>query len=216
MTTTILLIRHGQTDWNAQKRWQGHTDIPLNETGQAQAQALARRLAHWPIQTVYSSDLQRAAMTAVPLATTLNQQPILDTLWRERDVGDFGGLTGQEAREKYPEVWEEEKSGLLTPPNGEDWRALRRRAVTAFERVASRHEGEMVAVVSHGGTLANVIAHVLEIPVERYGRFRLSGNTGLSIVEITPERGPQLALLNDTSHLENHFMPDRPQGTAEI
>ncbi len=202
MTTTILLIRHGQTDWNAQSRWQGHTDIPLNETGQAQAQALARRLAHWPIRAVYSSDLKRAAMTAVPLATSLNLQPVLDPLWRERDVGDFGGLTSQEARERYPEAWSSMKNGLLSPPNGEDWQALRKRAAAAFEQVTARHEGEMVAVVSHGGTLANVIAHVLQIPVDRYGRFRLNGNTGLSIVEILEGRCPHLTLLNDTSHIE--------------
>lgn len=216
MTTTILLIRHGQTDWNAQSRWQGHLDIPLNETGQAQTQALARRLASWPIQAVYSSDLQRAAMTAVPLAAALNQQPTFDPLWRERDVGDFGGLTSQEAKERYPDIWATMKNGLLTPPNGEDWQSLRARAAAAFEQVAARHEGEMVAVVSHGGTLVNVIAHVLEMPVDRYGRFRLSGNTGLSIVEITEERGPYLTLLNGTSHLENHVMPTRFQGTAEI
>lgn len=216
MTTTILLIRHGQTDWNAQSRWQGHLDIPLNETGQAQARALARRLAGWPIRAIYSSDLQRAAMTAVTLANALNQQPIFDPLWRERDVGDFAGLTSLEAQEKYPDVWAQKKNGLLTPPNGEDWQSLRKRAVAAFERVAARHVGEMVAVVSHGGTLANVIGHVLQIPVNQYGRFRLSGNTGLSIVEITPERGPQLTRLNDISHLENQQTPAQFQGTAEI
>lgn len=216
MTTTILLIRHGQTDWNAQSRWQGHIDIPLNKTGQSQALALARRLASWPIQAIYASDLQRAAMTAVSIASTLNQQPIFDPLWRERDVGDFGGLTSQEAKERYPEVWSTMKNGLLSPPNGEDWRALRARAAAAFEQVAARHKGEMIAVVSHGGTLANVIAHVLQIPADQYGRFRLSGNTGLSIVEILAGRGPHLTLLNDTSHLENHTMPEPFQGTEAI
>ena len=216
MTTTILLIRHGQTDWNAESRWQGHLDIPLNTTGQAQAQALTRRLASWPIQAVYASDLKRAAMTAVTLASALNQEPIYDPMWREGDVGDFGGLTSQEAKERFPEAWTTIKNGLLTPPNGEDWQTLRARAAQAFESVAGRHEGEMVAVVSHGGTLANVIAHVLEIPVDKYGRFRVSGNTGLSIVEITEARGPHLTLLNDTSHLENHVLPNQFQGTQEI
>lgn len=216
MTTTILLIRHGQTDWNAQGRWQGHLDVPLNATGQAQARALAQRLADWPIQAVYSSDLKRAVMTAVTLASTLNQQPIFDTLWRERNVGDFAGLTSQESHEKFPDVWAAQANGLITPPNGENWQALRRRAVKAFEKVATRHKGEMVAVVSHGGTLANVIAHVLEIPADRYGRFRLSGNTGLSIVEITPQRGLQLTRLNDISHLENGSAPRKFQGTEAI
>jgi broad specificity phosphatase PhoE len=216
MTTTILLIRHGQTDWNAQGRWQGHLDVPLNAAGQAQAQALAQRLANWPIQAIYSSDLKRAAMTAVTLANALNQQPIFDPLWRERNLGDFAGLTTQESHQKYPDIWATQENGLVTPPNGEDWQSLRRRAVAAFEKVTTRHEGEMVAVISHGGTLANVIAHVLEIPDDRYGRFRLSGNTGLSIVETTPQRGLQLTRLNDISHLENGSAPGKFQGTDAI
>ncbi len=216
-TTTILLIRHGQTDWNAQGRWQGHRDIPLNEMGQAQAAALAKRLADWSIQAVYSSDLKRAAMTAVPLATALNQQPIFTPIWRERDVGDFSGLTGTEAREKYPDVWDAMKNGLLNPPNGESSLKLRVRAVAAYEQVVAKHAGEMVAVISHGGTLANVIAHVLEIPPERYGRFRLSGNAGLSIVTITQTHGPHLTLLNDTSHLsQNGLSHPLAQETARI
>jgi broad specificity phosphatase PhoE len=205
MPTTILLVRHGQTDWNAQQRWQGHLDIPLNETGKKQAAALARRLESWPIQAVYASDLQRAAMTAVSIATPLALQPIFDPQWRERDVGDFAGLTKEEIRHRYPDIWENMKHGLLAPPNGEDWRALRRRAAAAFEQVVSGHNGEMVVVVSHGGLLSNVVAHVLEIPENRHGRFRLSGNTGLSIIEITETHGPRLTLLNDTSHLENNI-----------
>lgn len=204
MTTTILLVRHGQTDWNAQQRWQGHRDIPLNEMGQRQAAALARRLQNWPIQAVYASDLKRAAMTAVSIATPHTLQPIFDPQWRERDLGDFSGLTSEEIRQQYPDIWQKMRHGLLAPPNGEDWRDLRRRAVTAFEQVVSGHAGEMVAVVSHGGLLANVVAHVLEIPVDRYGRFRLSGNTGLSIIEITEEHGARLTRLNDTAHLEYH------------
>jgi broad specificity phosphatase PhoE len=207
--TTILLVRHGQTDWNAQQRWQGHLDIPLNETGQRQADALARRLRGWPIQAIYSSDLRRAAMTAVSIATPLALHPIFDPQWRERDLGDFAGLTGEEIRLQYPDIWAQKQKGLLAPPNGENWRALRRRAVAAFEQVVARHAGEMVAVVSHGGLLANVVAHVLEIPADRYGRFRLSGNTGLSIIEITEEHGPRLTLLNDTAHLGDHVLTNK-------
>ncbi len=217
MITTILLIRHGQTDWNAQGRWQGHTDIPLNETGMAQAQALAQRLANWPIQAVYSSDLKRAAMTAVPIANILNQQPIFDPIWRERHVGDFGGLTREEIREKFPDIWEAKKNGLLNPPNGEDYLSLRARAIAAYKKVREQHEGEMVAVISHGGILANVISHVLEIPPDRHGRFRLSGNAGLSIVEINEKYGQYIALLNDTSHLaQNGLLHSSPRETSQI
>lgn len=215
--TTLLLIRHGQTDFNAQKRWQGHLDVPLNEIGKQQARAIADRLATWPIEAVYSSDLKRAAMTAVPIAAAHQLIPIFEPIWRERDVGDFVGLTGTEAREKYPEVWDQMKHGLLNPPNGENSLALRERVVKAFTRLVARYEDQVIAVVSHGGTLANIIAHVLDIPPNKHGRFRLSGNTGLSIVEITDDRGPQLTLLNDTSHLDHLPSAVRQnQGTAEI
>ncbi len=217
MTTTILLIRHGQTDWNAAGRWQGHRDVPLNEMGQAQAKALAQRLADWPIRAVYSSDLKRAAMTAVPIAAALNQEPIFDPLWRERDVGDFGGLTSDEARAAFPAVWAAMKNGVLNPPNGEGNLELRARAAAAYEKVWTQHEDEMVAVVSHGGTLANVISHVLEIPADSYGRFRLSGNAGLSIVSINEKYGHHLALLNDTSHLaQNGLQHPLAEETAQI
>jgi broad specificity phosphatase PhoE len=201
MTTTLLLIRHGRTDWNVAGKWQGLSDIPLNETGCHQADALAKRLASWPIAAVISSDLQRCVQTAVALATPHNLQPILDPIWRERDVGDFAGLTTEEARARYPELWANTPRGLVDPPNGETNVALRHRALAAYEKVVAAHQGQMVAVVSHGGTLHTLIAHVIGLHGGEFGRFSLRGNTGLSIVEVT-EHGPHLTRLNDTSHLE--------------
>jgi broad specificity phosphatase PhoE len=199
--TTLLLIRHGQTDHNAAGRWQGHLDVPLNEKGQAQAQALAQRLADWPIEAVYSSDLQRAMQTAVAIATPHTLQPTFDPIWRERDVGAFQSLNSQEIQTKFPAVWADMlKTGVLNPPNGEHQTSLRERAERALAQVLSQHEGQMIAIVSHGALLNGLISNVLGIPRERFGRFRLNGNTGLSIVE-NNSRGPVLTLLNDTSHL---------------
>jgi broad specificity phosphatase PhoE len=199
--TTLLLIRHGQTDHNAAGRWQGHLDVPLNENGQAQAQALAQRLADWPIEAVYSSDLQRAMQTAVAIATPHTLQPTFDPIWRERDVGAFQSLNSQEIQTKFPAVWADMlKTGVLNPPNGEHQTSLRERAERALAQVLSQHEGQMIAIVSHGALLNGLISNVLGIPRERFGRFRLNGNTGLSIVE-NNSRGPVLTLLNDTSHL---------------
>ena len=199
--TTLLLIRHGQTDHNAAGRWQGHLDVPLNQNGLAQAQALAKRLADWPIEAVYSSDLQRAAQTAVAIATPHTLQPTFDPIWRERDVGAFQSLNSQEIQTKFPAVWADMlKTGVLNPPNGEHQTSLRQRAERALAQVLSQHEGQMIAIVSHGALLNGLISNVLGIPRERFGRFRLNGNTGLSIVE-SNSRGPVLTLLNDTSHL---------------
>ncbi len=199
---TILFMRHGQTDWNKAGRWQGHADIPLNETGQQQAEALCHRLKSWPIDTIYTSDLQRCVQTAVPLATALGLEPIKTQLWRERDVGDFSGMTGEQAREQYPEIWAKAVRGMIDPPNGEPFADVQARAWRAFESVVEAHSEGMVAVITHGGFLHALLAQVMGIDPGIYGRFSMRGNTGLSIVEVN-DRGPVVTRLNDTSHLED-------------
>lgn len=209
MTTRILLIRHGQTDWNAAGRWQGHADIPLNDVGRRQSQRLAARLSRWPISAMYSSDLKRAAGTARILADKLGLQPIYGRVWRERRGGAFEGLTPAEIRSAYPQAWERLSQGITDPPGGESPEELHERVTGAFELLLRRHSGEMVSVVSHGGALRTVIGHVLKMPPRPNPRIELDGNTGLSIVEIRPERPPLLVRLNDVAHLEtaNQWRP---------
>jgi broad specificity phosphatase PhoE len=201
MTTILLLIRHGETNWNRAGRWQGHQDIPLNQTGIEQAEALAQRLAGWPISHIYSSDLQRAAQTAAILGQKLAVDPIYDPLWRERDVGLFGGLTTPEVTSAFPDVWSQAQKGILEPPEGESYDALYQRAGTALHQLLNRHNGDMVAVISHGAMLHAVAANVLGITAGQYGRISFRGNTGLTIVEAN-EGQMTLVRLNDTSHLE--------------
>src|SRR6186997_3178407 len=98
----ILLVRHGQTDWNAAGRWQGHEDIPLNATGLEQARALANHLRARPISAVYSSDLKRAQMTGAAIAEALGLALKTDPRWRELHLGVFQGLTTPEINAKYP------------------------------------------------------------------------------------------------------------------
>ncbi|MCP5096041.1 MAG: histidine phosphatase family protein [Chloroflexi bacterium] len=200
MTTTLLLIRHGQTDWNVAGRWQGHADIPLNETGKAQANALAERLADWPIKAIYSSDLMRCVQTATAVSNTTGITPIYNPIWRERDVGEFSGFTSQQVREKFPEVWKNAKRGMVDPPNGEAFLDLRKRSMAAFEETIAQHNGDMIAVFSHGGVLHTLIAQIIGIDKDEFGRFTLRGNTGISIIEIE-EHGARLTLLNDVNHL---------------
>ncbi|MCA9942161.1 MAG: histidine phosphatase family protein, partial [Anaerolineales bacterium] len=197
---TILLTRHGETDWNKTGRWQGHADIPLNEKGHQQAAALCQRLQSWPIETVYTSDLQRCVQTAVPLAKALDIQPTLAPIWRERDVGDFSGMTGDQARDHYPEIWANAVRGMVDPPNGEPFAQVLSRAWQAFESVVEAHDTGMVAVVTHGGLLHALLGQVMGIDQAVYGRFSMRGNTGLSVVEVN-SRGPIVTRLNDTSHL---------------
>lgn len=201
MTTTILLIRHGQTDWNAAGRWQGHTDIPLNEKGLAQAKALARRLQDWPIKTIYTSDLQRAAATAQAISQTTGASVITDVAWRERFAGDLEGHTWEEIRTQMPEIWAVLRQGSGESPTGETYAELRQRVAAAYQTLIEQHPDEMIAIVSHGGTLHNFISYILGMSPHQSMPFSLRGNTGLSIVQVEEHRAYVL-LLNDTSHLE--------------
>lgn len=200
--TTILLIRHGQTDWNLERRWQGHYDTPLNAQGREQARRLARRLAGWPIKAIYSSDLARAAETAGVLGERLGVEPVLDPVWRELHVGLFEGRTREEIREHFPEAWAQMSQGFVEAPEGESVADLYQRVVPCFERLVTEHAGEMVAIVSHGATLRTLIGHVLGTGSAHLPRVTLAGNTGLSIVEARPPLPPTITRLNDTAHLE--------------
>ena len=202
MVTTLLLIRHGQTDWNVKRKWQGHADIPLNETGLAQATALATRLKKWPVDAIVTSDLLRCSQTADVIGLQLGLTPTADPIWRERDVGEFSGMTGEEAKAAFPELWAAtNRKGMIDPPNGEKFMDLRKRGIQAYEKVLAEHEGKMIVIVSHGGLLHTLIAQLIQIREDVYGRISKRGNTGLSIVEVT-DGEPKLVRLNDTSHLE--------------
>lgn len=199
MTTSILLVRHGQTEWNAAGRWQGSADIPLNTRGIEQAAALGQRLANWPLAAIYSSPLSRAAATARAVAQHHALDVRLEAAWREKSAGDCEGMTHAEIAEKYPAV--NLSFGQFIAPNGETYDQLRARIIPAFRQLEAAHAEETVLVVSHGGTIASLIAHVLDMPHRESWRFVGGYNTGLSRIERT-KRGWRLTRLNDTAHLE--------------
>ena len=207
MTTTILLVRHGQTDWNLAHRWQGHLDIPLNETGRRQARLLACRLATLPIKAIYTSDLVRASETAEIVAKQLNIQPILDPALRERNGGRFQALTFDELQDRYPEIWRRVRLENATPPGGESLLVVAERLTGAYEAIGRRHKGEMVILVSHGGALNLLISHIVGLPLGQPAKISLRGNTGFSIIEIGDDGG-RLVALNDIHHLESSSDPD--------
>jgi broad specificity phosphatase PhoE len=209
--TTILLIRHGQTDWNLARRAQGHIDIPLNEAGRRQSARLARRLAGWPVDAIYSSDLRRASETATILGRALNLTPRLDVAFRERNGGAFQGLTGDELARLYPEAFQAFLEQGRTPPGGES-NLLARRATPALERLAAAHRGQTIALVTHGGTLRVLIAYLMGLPVGKKAPFKVSGNTGLTIAEVGEDRR-YVTLLNDVCHLD-HRDDNRDRGQA--
>jgi broad specificity phosphatase PhoE len=151
--TTILLVRHGETDWNRDRRIQGHSDTPLNETGRAQARALAEKLAGEPIDAVYSSDLLRAHETARIVADGRNLDVTAIRDLRERHFGTWEGLTDDEIFARFPEA--------ATGPWGdaETRDEMARRVAGALHRIAATHPGQHVLVVSHGGPLRAVLTH---------------------------------------------------------
>ncbi len=160
----VLLIRHGQTDWNMQRRWQGFEPTPLNETGFIQARALAEYLRERSVSDIYSSDLPRALQTATVLATAFNLKPLVDVRWRELNVGVFQGLNSEECEQRYPReitTWRTNDVDFSIP-NGESRRALGERALAAFQEVIALSRGPEVAIVSHGGTIQRLLVTLLE------------------------------------------------------
>jgi len=153
--THLIVIRHGETAWNRERRLQGQLDIPLNETGRAQARLLAEALAGEPIDAVYTSDLGRAMETAAPLAETLGLQVRPEPRLRERCYGDLEGMTYAEVAEKRPEDFARWQARVpdYAPPAGESLREFHDRAVEVALSLSRRHPGERIALVAHGGVL---------------------------------------------------------------
>jgi probable phosphoglycerate mutase len=144
--TELLLVRHGETDWNAEGKLQGHTDRPLNDYGRRQAQALADRLAGESIDAVYASDLSRARETAEILGAKLGLPVLVDPDLREKNWGNWEGLTSDER--------------LHIEFEGETSEAHRDRTLGAVQRIVERHPGGRIVVVTHGGSLRRIQAAV--------------------------------------------------------
>jgi broad specificity phosphatase PhoE len=151
--TTILLARHGETDWNSERRWQGHADRPLNDVGREQARKLAETLADRAIDVVYSSDLARAHETALIVADRLGLRVGVDPGLREVDVGDWSGRLLTEIEEVDPAGFQRWRQGHKAWNGGESYAEMGERVVAAVLRLAARHPGQTVLVVTHGGSI---------------------------------------------------------------
>jgi broad specificity phosphatase PhoE len=181
--TTILLARHGQSDWNAERRWQGHADRPLTEAGRAQARALAERLAEIELDAIYSSDLRRARETAEMVAHTKGLEVQTDPELREVDVGSWSGLTRLEAKERFPDDYNRWLDGGPGWHDGETYEEMRTRILRAIGRIVEQHPDGRILVVSHGGPIRAVHASALGMDVHAYRRMRpVEPNARLSAV----------------------------------
>ncbi|MBT0960485.1 histidine phosphatase family protein [Denitromonas iodatirespirans] len=156
LSLRICLVRHGETDWNAQRRLQGHTDIPLNHTGRAQAEATAALLAPLHFDAAYTSDLSRAADTALAIGRRRGLDATPLAALRERHYGAFQGLTYDEARARHPAAYahfEARTPDVALPDGGESLRAFAARITGALDTLVCRHAGQQILVVAHGGVL---------------------------------------------------------------
>ena len=181
--TELLIVRHGETDWNAELRFQGHADPPLNETGRAQARALAEQLADLRPEAIYASDLARARETAEIVGGRLELPVTALRELREIDVGDWQGLTHEEIDERFPEAHAAWLRGEAGWSRGETYDELAARVLPALERIARAHPQGRVVVVGHGGTIRTVRAHLSGVSVAEHRR-KLPGIANCEVFRI--------------------------------
>jgi len=168
--TTVYLARHGESDWNVERRWQGHADRPLTDRGREQAETLAARLADVELDAIYSSDLRRAWETAEAVARTQGLEVVRLPELREVHVGSWRGLTRDECEARFPEAFERWRAGGSGWEDGESYEEMGERILGAVSRLAGQHPGGAILIVSHGGPIRAVHAHALGVDIATHRR----------------------------------------------
>lgn len=206
-TTEILLIRHGETDWNKEKRLQGYLDIPLNEVGKQQAQALSQCLGKLELDAVFSSDLQRARDTAQPLASLHGLSLDVHADLRERCYGVMEGLQRLEIAKRYPQAFaalDARELDVRYPPGvnvAETLNEFSARAMGAMRRILTNTRHRQIAIVSHGGVLDCIYRHAENMSMKEKRRFDIFNASINRLVW----NGVQLKMVDwgDVRHLED-------------
>ena len=199
--THFIVLRHGETVWNLEDRYQGQLDSPLTPAGLEQARALAERLCRCRFSALYSSDLGRANDTARIIAERTSQTVRLETGLRERHLGIFQGLAQSEIQEKFPDEYHRfrNRDPDHVLPGGESAAQHSARVVGCFEELARRHKGECIVVVTHGGVLSVIFRHALGIALDAPRTF---GRANASWNRLRCERGKWFVeTWGDVSHL---------------
>jgi phosphoserine phosphatase len=187
--TTVYLARHGESDWNVDRRWQGHADRPLTDRGREQARALAERLAGVDLQAVYASDLRRAWETAEAVAAPRELDVVRLAELREVDVGSWSGFTRDECAERFPHAFVRWQGGGTGWEDGESYEEMGERIVAAIQRLAAQHPDGAILVVSHGGPIRAVHAHALGVDIATHRRTGpVEPNARLSSVSVEDGR----------------------------
>jgi broad specificity phosphatase PhoE len=198
---TLWFARHGLTVWNIEKRYQGHSDAPLNPAGLAQAEALADRLASEKLHAIFSSDLQRAVQTASSIAVRHPLSVSTEPRLREANFGLFEGLRYKEIVDQYPMMAKNWFADPEQPPQGgEKLSEVAARVGSCVDDLIAGHAGKRLLLVGHDGALRLMMCHLLGMPAPAYWRFNLDPGS-LTRVNVYPG-GAILIRLNDIGHLE--------------
>jgi probable phosphoglycerate mutase len=206
-TTRVILVRHGETLWNLEDRYQGQLDSPLTETGIVQSKALASRLAREQFTALYTSDLGRALRTAEIIAKQTGHGVATDARLRERHLGIFQGLSQEELQQKFAQEYALFKTSgpEYVVPDGESTDQACGRMLTCLHDLASRHAGDSIVVVAHGGVLTALFRDTLKIPrgaPRRFARPNASWN-----VFVWNGQKWSLETWGDLSHLQQVKTP---------
>jgi probable phosphoglycerate mutase len=210
--TELILIRHGETDWNRELRFQGHIDVPLNDMGHEQARRLGLRLAGETVQHLVSSDLMRAQQTAAPAAQALHLNILTSVALREQHFGVVEGMRADEIQKMHPIAWEQwlEFRADHAMPEGETTHAFHARIVGALGTIASQHAGQRVLVITHGGVLDMVwrTAKALSLSGPRQSDIPNAGFNRIRIADAALPTAIEILDWADTRHLD--ALPAQP------
>jgi probable phosphoglycerate mutase len=210
MTTTLCIVRHGETAWNAEHRVQGQLDIPLNEIGLRQAQAVGAALREERFDAIYSSDLTRARQTAEPISNLLAMQIRVEKNLRERHYGIFERLTYAEVREKFPDDYArfEARDPEYAFRTGESLKDFSGRSIAILSKIVKENEGKKILVFTHGGVLDKLYRHITGLPLSAERNFGIP-NAGLNRVEVTAGQW-RIECWADVAHLDR-ALDDLPE-----
>lgn len=206
--TELILLRHGETDWNRELRFQGHVDVSLNAVGLEQAERLALRLAGETAHRLYASDLLRAQQTAAPVARQLGMPVVSDPALREQSFGSVDGMSVDDIKVQHPQAWE----GWLrfhedySMPAGESTRQFHTRTMDAVRRLVAAHQGETLVVVTHGGVLDMIYRTARSLGLNGPRQSDIP-NAGLNRVRVR-EGGIDILAWADVAHLAD--LPPQP------
>jgi broad specificity phosphatase PhoE len=198
----VILIRPGETDWNRRGRWQGWVAVPLNAHGRNQARYLARFIRNVGMVALYSSDLKRAIETAEILAETLGYSPTYDARLRERNIGNWQGLTQDEMRDWYPAEFQQlmsDRAGYAVP-GGESRNEMKARMIAAFNDFLKADKGETIGILSHSSAIRSLLSQWIDD--EQLVGTEV-GNTSVTTIAREDENDTwRIVAPNDVTHLE--------------